>query len=379
MNLDEIRQKIDSVDKQMTKLFAERMGLAAEVAKYKMENNLPILNRKREREIISEVTSSVPEDMAIYAKILYNTMFDVSRSYQAGLMGAKSKTLEMVTNALENTPKCFPKSAVVACQGTEGAYSQAACDKLFAFPSVMYTSNFRGVFNAVESGLCRYGILPIENSIHGSVTEVYDLMQEYHFSIVRSVSLQINHTLVAKKGAKLSDIKEILSHEQALGQCEKFISSIPGVKITVCENTAVAAKRVSESDRCDIAAISSASCGELYGLDILARDIQDASANHTRFICISKTPEIYPGANRMSMLLSASHKPGALYDIISKFAALGINLCKIESRPISGRDFEFMFYFDMEVSVYSDEVMQLLRDLDSSSDTFVFLGSYSEV
>lgn len=379
MDLNEIRTKIDGIDEQMVKLFSERMNLAAEVAKYKKENNLPILNRKREREIISQVTSSVDENLAIYAKILYNTMFDVSRSYQAGIIGGKSETADIITKALEETPKCFPKSAVVACQGTEGAYAQAACDKLFAFPSIMYTTNFRGVFNAVDSGLCKYGILPIENSIHGSVSEVYDLMQEYRFSIVRSVSLQINHALVAKRGTKLSDIKEILSHEQALGQCEKFISSLKGVKVTVCENTAVAAKRVSESDRGDIAAISSASCGELYGLDILARDIQDASANHTRFICISKTPEIYPGANRMSMLLSASHKPGALYDIISKFAALGINLCKIESRPISGRDFEFMFYFDLEVSVYSEEIKQLLCDLDSSSDTFVFLGSYSEV
>ena len=149
--------------------------------------------------------------------------------------------------------------------------------------------------------------------------------------------------------------------------------------MTVCENTAMAAKFVSESERNDIAAIASESCAELYGLESLARDIQDASANHTRFICISKTPEIYPGANRMSMLLSASHKPGALYDIISKFATLGINLCKIESRPIAGRDFEFMFYFDLEISVYSDEIMQLLCDLDSSADSFVFLGSYSEV
>ena len=373
MDLNEIRKKIDGIDSQMTRLFAERMGLAAEVAKYKKENNLPILNRKREREIVSQVTSSVPEDMAMYAKILYNTMFDVSRSYQAGLIGGESQTGEVVAKALEITPKCFPKSAVVACQGTEGAYSQQACDKLFAFPSVMYTNNFRGVFNAVDSGLCRYGILPIENSIHGSVSEVYDLMQEYRFSIVRSVSLQINHSLVSKRGAKLSDIKEVMSHEQALGQCERFLSEL-GVKITICENTAIAAKRVAESDRSDIAAISSVSCAELYGLDILARDIQDSSSNHTRFICISKTPEIYPGANRMSMLLSASHKPGALYDIISKFAALGINLCKIESRPISGRDFEFMFYFDLEVSVYSEEVMKLLCDLDASSDTFVFSG-----
>ena len=378
MDLAEIRTRIDVVDAELTKLFAERMGLSAEVAKYKAENNIPILNKKREREIISQVTSSVPENMAMYAKILYNTIFDVSRSYQSGLINRKSETYLAVENALEKTPKCFPKSAVVACQGTEGAYSQQACDKLFAFPSVMYTNNFRGVFNAVESGLCQYGILPIENSIHGSVTEVYDLMQEYRFNIVRSVSLQINHSLVAKQGVKLSDIKEIISHEQAIGQCEKFISEL-GVKVTVCENTAMAAKYVAESTREDIAAIASISCAELYGLDVLARDIQDASANHTRFICISKNPEIYPGANRMSMLLSASHKPGALYDIISKFAALGINLCKIESRPIPGRDFEFMFYFDLEISVYSEEVIQLLCDLDHSADTFVFLGSYSEV
>ncbi len=379
MDLKDIREKIDSVDDKLNSLFVERMELAKKVAEYKKENNMPVLNRKREREIIARLTEKNPEELSTYTKILYNTLFDVSRSYQGKILNDEGNFARNLKNAVENTPKEFPKGGLIACQGTEGAYSQEACDRLFSTPSIMYFNNFKGVFNAVDKGLCRYGILPIENSIHGSVGEVYDLMQEYKFSIVRAVKMQINHSLLTKPGCKLDSIKEIFSHEQAIGQCEAFLSTLKDVKITVCENTAIAAKMVSESDRCDIAAISSKNCAELYGLVTLAEDIQSTSANYTRFICISKTPEVYPGADKMSMLLCLSHKPGSLYDLISKFSALGINISKIESRPIAGRDFEFMFYFDMEISVYSDAVIQLLSDLESSPEDFVFLGSYTEV
>lgn len=378
MNLEEIRNQINSVDDELSKLYIKRMKLCGEVAAFKAENNIPILNRSRERDIISRITSGFPEDMSLYIKVLYNTIFDLSRSYQGRLTGKSGDTVKKLKSVLENTDNCFPSSAVVACQGTEGAYSQQICDKLFPNPSIMYMNSFRGVFDAVEQGLCRYGILPVENSIHGSVGEVYDLMDSHKFSIVRASRLQINHCLLAKNSAGISDIKEIFSHEQAIGQCEKFLSAHKNIKVTVCENTAVAAKKVSESGRKDVAAISSGICAELYGLSVIAEDIQDFSNNYTKFICISKKPEIYPGADKISVIVRLSHKPGALYDLMSKFAALGINLCKIESRPIRNRDFEFMFYLEMEISVYSEELVQLLSELESETD-FTYLGSYSEV
>ena len=178
---------------------------------------------------------------------------------------------------------------------------------------------------------------------------------------------------------KMSDIKEIFSHPQAISQCAKFLDAMPGVKITACENTAAAAEAVAKSERTDVAAISSYNCVELYGLERLAADIQDRSNNYTRFICISKKLEIYPGADKTSLMLVLPHRPGALYQILGRFYALGMNLIKLESRPLPDREFEFMFYFDLETSVYSDEFIRLVDDLDAICEEFQYLGSYSEV
>ena len=265
----------------------------------------------------------------------------------------------------------------MSCQGVEGAYSQYACDKLFTYPSIMYFSGFEDVFKAVESGLCRYGILPLENSTAGSVNTVYDLMKKYKFYIVHSTRLCIGHSLLAPEGTALSDIKEVFSHEQALNQCSEFIKSI-GAKVTVCKNTAAAAKMVAESGRTDCAAIGSKDCAELYSLRAIESGVQNTDNNYTRFICISKKPEIYPGAKKTSIMLTIPHRPGSLYNIISKFAALGLNMTKLESRPIPGSNFEFMFYFDIEASVYSEYLKALLCELEDDCEQFTYLGSYTE-
>lgn len=179
---------------------------------------------------------------------------------------------------------------------------------MFAYPSIMYFSGFEDVFKAVDSGLCRYGILPVENSTAGSVNQVYDLMSKYSFYITHSMKLCIEHKLLANSGTSISSIKEIYSHEQALNQCSAFISRL-GVKAHVCKNTAQAAKIVAESGRTDIAAIGAKECAELYGLKILSGNIQNTQNNYTRFICISKEPEIYPGANKTSIMLSIPTHP----------------------------------------------------------------------
>lgn len=377
-NLEQIRNEINSIDTQLTELFKQRMEKSLEVAKYKQEHNIPVLNDTREKEILHKVSEQIGEPFDGYARLLFNTIFDASRSCQNNYLAGKSDLANRIARALEETPDIFPSKAVVACQGVAGSHSQAACEKLFEVPSIMYFNSFDGVFNAVEKGLCKYGILPIENSSYGSVGAVYDLMQNYNFHIVKSMRLRISQNLMAKAGTKLSDIREIVSHEQAIGQCGKFLKTLKDVKITVCENTAMAAKMVAESDRHDIAAISSKECVELYGLEILKNHIQASDNNYTRFICISKKMEIYPGANRISLILSLPHVPRSLYHTIAKFAALGVNLTKLESRPIPGSDFEFMFYFDLDASVYSPELINLLGELESRPETFVLLGCYNE-
>ncbi|HNW86173.1 MAG TPA: prephenate dehydratase domain-containing protein [Candidatus Limiplasma sp.] len=379
MDIQALREKIDQCDDLLTKTFITRMETALEIAKYKKANGLPVMDPARERTVISRVTEGCDEAMAVNIKLLYNTLFDLSRTYQQRYMAKETELTNHIQYAIEHTPKVFPKQAVVACQGVEGAYSQQACDKLFLLPNLMYCKRFEGVFQAIQSGLCAYGVLPIENSSYGSVTEVYDLMRKYRFSIVRSVRLKIDHRLLAKPGVKLADIKEIVSHEQAIGQCGMFLKGLKDVKVTVFGNTAEAAQYVSTNERNDLAAISSPACAALYGLNVVAESISDSDSNFTRFICIAKELQIFPGANRMSLMLNVRHTPGALYAMIAKFAALGLNLTKIESRPIAGTDFEFMFYFDLDAPVYAPEALQLLCELDAGPETFTYLGSYSEM
>jgi len=378
MNLEDIRKETDKIDDEIAELFARRLKLVESVAKVKAETHAPILKPTRERDIIARLTREHGEMSADYLKLLFTTIFDVSRSHQIVLTNRSSKTSGDITRALKETPALFPKEALVACQGTEGANSTFACEKMFSRPTIIYFNSFDNVFNAVEKGLCRYGILPVENSLHGSVTNIYDLMKKYHFYIVNSIKLKINHALLAKPGVKMSDVKVVYSHEQALAQCSQFLKD-KNYEIQVHENTALAAKFVSDSPRDDIAAIASTNCSELYGLEILDDNIQNNANNYTRFICISKKLEIYPGARKISLVMTVPHRPGSLYNLMTKFSTLGINLTKLESRPIPDRDFEFMFYFDLDVSVYDEVVPKLFSLLENGMDHFVFLGCYAEL
>ena len=379
MDIQELRGQIDRIDDQLVDLFAQRMDVAAQIADYKKLNNLPIYVPSREREKLLDVAKKAGPDMDNYTRVLYSMIFELSRSYQSKRTMVNTPLYQEVTNSITNTPSLFPQTPVVACQGVEGAYAQIACEKIFHSPYIMYFKNFESVFNAIEKGLCQYGVLPIENSTAGSVNKVYDLMIHYNFSIVRSFQMKVDHHLLAKPGCKLEDITEIYSHEQAIAQCSSFLGSLNGVKIVPVENTAVAAQMVAQSDSKHIAAISSRACQSIYNLKCLKESVQDKGNNRTRFICISKQLEIYPGADKTSIMMILNHRPGALYKVLARMYTLGINVQKLESRPIPDRDFEFMFYFDLETSVYSNEFVQLICELDDLCEEFKYLGSYSEV
>ncbi len=379
MDITQLREKIDNIDNQLVNLFTQRMEITRDIAAYKKENDLPIYVPARERQKLQEVAKLAGPDMDDYTRVLYSMIFELSRSYQSKQNSTATELYRKITDSIENTPKLFPQAPMVACQGVEGAYSQIACEKIFKNPMIMYFKNFDAIFGAIEQGLCQYGILPIENSTAGSVKKVYDLMIHHNFSIVRTFRLKIDHNLLAKPGTKLSDIQEIYSHEQAINQCSDFLKNMPGVKIIPVENTAVAAQMVAQSQNNHAAAISSKACEEIYGLCSLADSIQDKGNNRTRFICISKNLEIYPGADKTSIMMVLPHKPGALYKVLARLYVLGINVIKLESRPIPDRDFEFMFYFDLETSIYSQEFVQLMCELDDLCEEFKYLGSYSEV
>ena len=377
--LEQLRGDIDAIDRQIVDLMKRRMETVAQVAEYKKANNMPVLDTSRERALLSKVGQEAGEELADYIQSMYRTIMAASRSYENGKLGRGSKVYDGIKKAMEETPQLFPQRPTVACQGIEGAYSQIACDRLFKAPSILYFQSFDHVFKAVESGMCQYGILPIENSTAGSVNAVYDLMIRHNFSIVRSARLKVSHNLLAKPGTKLEDIRDVYSHEQALHQCAGYLAGLKNVAVHVVENTAVAARMVAQSDRSDVAALSSRFCAEQYDLEIVQDNVQDQDNNYTRFICISKKPEIYPGADRTSLMMTLPHKPGTLYNVLAKFYALNINLQKLESRPLPSREFEFMFYFDVEASVYAPEMEKLFRDLEAESEQLRYLGTYHEV
>ena len=378
MELSDIRVKIDAVDDQLLQLFLERMNLAEEVAAYKNEHHLPILNKQREREVLAKVTEKAGEKEQ-YAYHLFSTLFELARSRQAELIDAPTKVAAQIKTSLAAGGPVFPQTGLVACQGVEGANSQVACDRILPRGNIVYVKTFDAVVSAVESGLCKFGVLPIENSSNGSVRAVYELLQSHKLSVVRSTRLCIRHELLALPGVKLEDITEIYSHEQAIGQCSKFLNGLNGVRVVPCANTAMAAKMVAESGSRHAAAISSHPCAALYGLECVSDAIQDSDNNYTRFFCIAKDPVIYAGANRISLIIACDNKPGALYEILSKLAALNINMTKLESCPVSGRNFEFIFFLELEASVQEPGVLSMLQEMERSCASFNFLGSYAEV
>jgi chorismate mutase/prephenate dehydratase len=379
MELSEYRNKLDSIDEEILRLFSERMNIAAEIASWKQENSLPVLDVRREKEKLQRIEEMSDPELSDYTFTLFSMLMELSRSRQNRILHRESPETKAIEAALCDTPQLFPEKAIVACQGVEGAYSGIACEKLFARPSIFYFSSFDAVFTAVEKGLCRYGVIPVENSTAGTVNAVYDLMVKHDFRIVRSVRIKVDHNLLVRPGTKEEDIREIYSHGQAISQCAGFLQRFPNAKIIPCENTAVAAKMVAESAEPGVAALSSRSCAKLYGLEILMSSVQDSDNNYTRFICISKNLEIYPGADHTSLMMVIRDEPGTLHHVLARFYVLGINMHKLESRPIPGRNWEYRFYFDLDTSVYSPKFIQLMGELGDICEEYEYLGSYSEV
>ncbi|MGN1345929.1 MAG: bifunctional chorismate mutase/prephenate dehydratase [Eubacteriales bacterium] len=369
--LNELRRAIDAADRNLIDAFVRRMGIAAGIAEAKREMGKAVFDAGREAEKLDAVASLAGEEMANYTRTLYSLLFELSRDYQNRILGPGAEPIRVMDTA-------FPGTARVACQGRAGAYSEIAARTLFQEPDIAFYPTFESVMQAVAQGQVKYGVLPIENSNAGCVEAVYSLLNRYGVYIVREVKCSVRHSLLAKPGVRLEDICEVISHGQALSQCSEFLAAHPEIRVSYAENTAVAARMVAESDRRDLASLSSHRCAEIYHLEELARDVQNTDNNRTRFLCVSGDLEVYPDADKTSIILVTDNRPGALYKVLSRFFALGINLSSLVSQPIAGSNFESRFYLDFESPVLSDDFSSLISSAPSMCREFKYLGSYKE-
>ena len=375
--MERFRREIDVIDDKIADLFTKRLDLARQIGKEKQKQAKNINDTNREEAIVAKLAKAFPEDKDSLSR-LYQSIFAISKELQRDLTGPCDYE-DYLLKSLTNTDFPSTTKAKVGVQGSEGSYGYLAAKEIFANPSINYYESFEDIFASVNKGVCEFGVLPIENSIYGEVNEVYDLLAKNNSYIVADFKLEINHYLLGKESSKISDIKEVISHYQALGQCRDYLSKLPNIKTTSSQNTALAAKYLAHSERDDLATISSKECADLYGLKILDENIQNNEINYTRFIVIKKDMEVYKDARIISIILEVANKPGALFDLIGKFAALGLNLIRIESRPIAGSKFDFRFYLNFEGTIKDQKTRKLLSELNNSNEYFAFLGNYVEV
>ncbi len=377
MDLLDLRKQIDDIDEEMIPLLIKRMEISKRVAQYKVERGLPVLNEKREREILDDVHKKCGEHGSTVATV-FAAMMDASRALQHKIMGGGQELRDTVSSAITNEELTESKGTV-ACAGVYGGNTDMAARRLFPNGQIKYCKRFEDVFEAVNKGETQFGVIPIENSTVGSVHETYDLVMKYKFFVIGSYSLEIHHHLCAREGAEYENIEKVYSHPQALAQCSKFLNDFGFTGVNY-SNTAAAAKFISESGRNDIAAICPAEAAKKYGLKILKKEIQNISNNRTRFIVISKKLLIEKNADKISLIFTIpeSHKTGSLYRVLGRFSMAGLNLTKLESRPIGNGDFNYYFYADLMGNTKDETTIDLLCALSSELPEFKFLGNYHE-
>lgn len=374
MNLDEIRKNIDETDAELLKLFSRRMELCRQVAAYKKENGMPVFQGGREREVLDKIARQSPDGLEAASRLLFSQIMEISKCLQQ----------EQLTEYKSTEFSDFKENPLVACPGIKGSYSEEACLKAFGSSTkIDYYTTFEQVVKSVNSGKADYGVLPIENSTAGIVEGTYKLLEQYEMYICGRVSVSVNHVLAVRN--KKNRIDCVISHEQALNQCSEFLKK-KGYKQKKAENTSIAAKLTAESDE-NLACICSAHCAELYGLEIAADNIVDIGENFTRFIVVSRELQIDREADIISVCLSLPHVSGSLYKLLTRFYFSGLNLTRIESRPMpphikkkSDSDcFEVVFYLDFEGSLSNPSVSKLLQNLKADCGYYRLLGNYREL
>lgn len=375
-NLDDYRAEIDAIDKELIKLFEKRMNVVLNVARYKKENNMEIFQNGREEEVINKaVNNIVNKDYEKEVKEFITSTMEISR-------GLQKRKIEGVKNLDEVEVKvCDLKvKGKLGFPGVKGAYSEEALLKFFGNDNeIISYKNFEDVFVALDNNEIEYGIVPIENSSTGAITDVYDYLRKYDFYIVGEESIKVNQNLIGIKGTKLEDVKEVYSHPQGISQSSNYLKQFNDWKLIPFVNTATSAKLVKDLGDKSKVAIASARAADIYGLDVIEEGINNIADNSTRFVIISKEMKVVPGADKVSVVLSLEHKAGTLYKLLRYFADNNINMMKIESRPMKETSWRYFIYVDFQGDINGEETKKALEQIEKESAYFKILGAYKNI
>ena len=369
--LTEVREKINHIDEQMIALLHERQGLADEVAKIKRENNIALVDPKRETEIVNRVATLVPDEEKADAMLFQRMVMGLSKSRQRLRLFGRAEEYRFPAPSAPKTD--LP---IVAFQGVRGAWAELAAQRLFEDANFTSMESWDDVFRAVSYGEADYGVLPIENSQTGGIGEVYDLLRKYGCYIVGQTWVRIEHCLMGLPNANLTDIREVVSHPEGFKQCRNFLRG-KAWDLTACRNTAVAAERVAKENNPRLAAIGSERAAELNGLSVLARDIVGDPSNRTRFILVAAAPEYNESCDTVSVIFRTAHRSGALCDVLFPLLAEGINMTRLESRP-TGEKGKYCFFCDLEGHIDDTTIRSAFRQIGACCDYLEILGCYPQ-
>ena len=375
MDLKECREKIDEIDARIVSLYEERMKVSEEVALYKLSNGMNVLDKSREkakRDAVKALTHDEFNSKGI--EELYNHIMSISRKKQYDIMEDKG---------MGSRPSFIPKdeldtdNARIVYQGTEGAYSEEAAIRYFGENSLrIHVDTFKDAMSLIDEGLADFAVLPIENSSAGIVSENYDLLTQFENYIVGTQVVEISHCLAGLPGSSLKDIRDVFSHPQALMQSREFLDCHRSMQSHPFQNTALAAKKVSEDGLIHQAAICSEHCAALYGLDVLQRDINYSSKNSTRFIIVTNQKIFLKNAKKVSICFEIPDKTGSLYHVLSLFYYNDVNMSHIESRPIPEHPGEYRFFVDFDGNLSEHSVRNALHGLREETINMKILGNY---
>ncbi len=374
-SLEELREKLDEIDSQITELYEKRMKVCEEVGEYKVNAGRKVFDRQREKEKLAEVASRVKGDFNKKGiQELYQQLMSMSRKLQYQQLVEAGALGRLPFIRIDDLDK---KNARVVFQGTEGAYSQAAMQQFFGEDVNSFdVRTVPGELEAMEEGAAYCAVLPIENSTAGPVIEMYDLLDEFENYIVAETILPIVHTLSGLPGAKLSDVERVYSKTEALMQTSRFLDEHSDWQRISVVNTAVAAKKVLKEQDISQAAVCSAYAAKVHGLEVLVDEINDVADNSTRFIVVTNQKVFLKDASKISIRFELPHQSGSLYRILSHFIYNDLNMSKIESRPVKGRPWEYCFFVDFEGNLEDAAVKNAVRGLREEAQNLKILGNY---